>query len=114
MKLAQNIPNGERGCVSAPSRAAFTWVELLVVIAIIIVLASLLLAAVFKALDLANEAATRTEITQIASGVQAAQSKFVVNYIPSRLILCKVRANYFNPVTGAYKSQLHQDSLEYL
>ena len=49
---------------------AFTLVELLVVIAIIIVLASLLLAAVFKALDLANEAATRTDITQIASGVK--------------------------------------------
>src|SRR5437899_12650828 len=102
MKLAHNFPR-------RTSRAAFTLVELLVVIAIIIVLASLLLAAVFKALDLANEAATRTDGTQITAAIQSFQTKFGVNYIPSRLVLCKVKGNYYLP-TGAFKSQLHQDS----
>jgi type II secretory pathway pseudopilin PulG len=99
--------------VRGGTRGAFTLVELLVVIAIIIVLASLLLAAVFKVLDTANEAATRTDITQLASSVQAFQTKFQVPYIPSRLVLCKQQAGYFQ-APGVYKSKLHQDSLEYL
>jgi len=98
------------------ARMAFTLVELLVVIAIIIVLASLLLAAVFKALDLANEAATRTDVTQLSAAVQSFQTKYQVNYIPSRIILCKSLANYY--VAGSsppqIKSALHQDSLDYL
>src|SRR5438128_7724814 len=111
MKLAHNIRNAEPGCVSARSRrAAFTLVELLVVIAIIIVLASLLLAAVFKALDLANEAATRTDVTQVTAAIQSFQTKFGVNYIPSRLVLCKLQGNYYQ-APGVFKSQLHQDSL---
>jgi len=93
---------------------AFTLVELLVVIAIIIVLASLLLAAVFKALDLANEAATRTDVTQISAAVQSFQTKYQVNYIPSRIILCENPADYFNPGTGQAWTPLHQDSLDYL
>src|SRR5436309_6199990 len=84
------------------ARAAFTLVELLVVIAIIIVLASLLLAAVFKALDLANEAATRTDVTQIAAAVQSFQTKYQVNYIPSRLVLCKLQGNYYQ-APGMFK-----------
>src|SRR5205809_4208008 len=95
------------------ARMAFTLVELLVVIAIIIVLASLLLAAVFKALDLANEAAARTDVTQLSAAVQSFQTKYQVNYIPSRLVLCKLQGNYYQ-APGVFKSQLHQDSLEYL
>src|SRR5438876_4113848 len=98
------------------ARMAFTLVELLVVIAIIIVLASLLLAAVFKALDLANEAATRTDVTQLSAAVQSFQTKYQVNYVPSRIILCKDYLNYFNsrdPRLGAI-TPLHQDSLDYL
>src|SRR5207244_3796606 len=89
MKLAHNIRQRTQ-------RMAFTLVELLVVIAIIIVLASLLLAAVFKALDLANEAATRTDVTQLSAAVQSFQTKYQVNYVPSRIILCKDYLNYFN------------------
>jgi type II secretory pathway pseudopilin PulG len=98
----------------ATGRMAFTLVELLVVIAIIIVLASLLLAAVFKALDAANEAATRTDITQLSGAVQAFETKFNVKHIPSRIILCENPADYFNPSTGQPWTQLHQDSLDYL
>src|SRR5437773_4827556 len=88
------------------ARMAFTLVELLVVIAIIIVLASLLLAAVFKALDLANEAATRTDVTQIAAGVQSFQTKFQVNYIPSRIRLREILVydtNNPNPAIAQYE-----------
>jgi general secretion pathway protein G len=107
-------PTSQRKTNAASARTAFTLVELLVVIAIIVVLVSLLMVAVFKALDSAYEAQTRTDITQLAAAVQSFQTKYQVNYIPSRIVLCKQRVNYFNPVTGAYKSQLHQDSLEYL
>jgi len=99
---------------SKPRSKAFTLVELLVVIAIIIVLASLLLAAVFKALDLANEAATRTEDTQLSAAIESFKTKYQAGYPQSRLVLCKQRTNYFDPNTGLFKSQLHQDSLEYL
>jgi type II secretory pathway pseudopilin PulG len=109
-----NLPSSPRQRTTA--RMAFTLVELLVVIAIIIVLASLLLAAVFKALDLANEASTRTDITQIGAAEQSFQTKFQVNWLPSRIILCKTLANYY--VAGSnppqIKSPLHQDSLDYL
>src|SRR5260370_27463307 len=79
------------------ARMAFTLVELLVVIAIIIVLASLLLAAVFKALDLANEAATRTDVTQVTAAIESFKTKYQAGYPPSRLVLCKVKANYYLP-----------------
>src|SRR5439155_12259673 len=92
------------------ARMAFTLVELLVVIAIIIVLASLLLAAVFRALDAANQAATRTDITQIAAAVQSFQTKYQVSYVPSRIIICNDYLNYFNnrdPRQG-YLTDLHR------
>jgi hypothetical protein len=88
----------------------------MVVIAIIAVLAGMLLAAVFKVLDVAYEAQTRTDITQLSGSVQAFQTQFKVPYIPSRIILCKNFLNYFNnqnPQQG-YITPLHQDSVEYL
>jgi type II secretory pathway pseudopilin PulG len=88
-------------------------VELLVVIAIIIVLVGLLLVGVFKALDTAYQARTRTDETQIAAALEAFKSKYQVTYIPSRLILCKSYPNYFN-AAGQPLTQLHQDSLDYL
>jgi hypothetical protein len=100
----------------ATARTAFTLVELLVVIAIIIVLVSLLMVGVFKALDTAYEAQTRTDVTQLAVAVQAFQTHYSVPYIPSRIILCENPANYFvggNPANG-YLTPLHQDSLDYL
>jgi type II secretory pathway pseudopilin PulG len=112
-----NLPSSPRQRTTA--RMAFTLVELLVVIAIIIVLASLLLAAVFKALDLANEASTRTDITQIGAAVQSFQTKYQVNYIPSRIRLREI-VNYAgnfmydinnpNPAIAGYE----RDSADYL
>jgi hypothetical protein len=88
----------------------------LVVIAIIGVLVGLLLAAVFKVLDAAYEAQTRTDITQLTGAVEIFKQKYGVSYIPSRIVLCKQLANYYVPGTNPpqIKSQLHQDSLQYL
>jgi type II secretory pathway pseudopilin PulG len=97
-------------------RTAFTLVELLVVIAIIIVLVSLLMVGVFKALDSAYQAQTRTDITQIAAAIESFKTKYAVSYIPSRIILCKDYLNYFtnrDPQQGAL-TPFHQDSLDYL
>src|SRR5262249_40356507 len=81
-----------------------------------VVLVSLLMVGVFKALDTAYEAQTRTDITQIAAALESFKTKYQVSYIPSRLILCENYLNYFvggNPANGYY-TPLHQDSLEYL
>jgi len=94
-------------------RRGFTLIELLVVIAIIVVLIGLLIVAVPRALDPANEAMTRTDMTQLAAAIQAFQTKFQVSYIPSRIILCKFYQNYLDP-TGKPWTALHQDSLDYL
>jgi type II secretory pathway pseudopilin PulG len=113
MKLS---PTSQQKSTVASVRTAFTLVELLVVIAIIIVLVSLLMVGVFKALDSAYQAQTRTDITQIAAAVQSFQTKYQVNYIPSRLVLCKESRHYYTIVNGViqFKSPLHQDSFEYL
>src|SRR6516165_4012388 len=90
-------------------RTAFTLVELLVVIAIIIVLVSLLMVGVFKALDSAYEAQTRTDVTQLGVGIAAFQEHFKVTGKPppSRLVLCKLLGNYYNPGTGQPWTPLH-------
>jgi hypothetical protein len=106
-------PTWQQKSAVASVRTAFTLIELLVVIAIIIVLVSLLMVGVFKALDTAYEAQTRTDITQIAAAVESFKTKYQVSYIPSRLVLCKQWIFYYQ-TPGVFKSQLHQDSLEYL
>src|SRR5437899_4292206 len=105
----------------SPPRRGFTLIELLVVIAIIIVLVSLVMVALPKVLDPANEAVTRTDITQLSAALQAFETKFQVSYVPSRIILCKNLANYFVPNTfnsatgqGTPLTGLHQDSIDYL
>jgi prepilin-type N-terminal cleavage/methylation domain-containing protein len=89
-------------------RQAFTLIELLVVIAIIGVLVSLLLAAVFRVLNKADETRNRNDIQQLSNAVQSFQTKFGVDYIPSRLFLSKNVGDY------QAGNQLHQDSLAYL
>jgi prepilin-type N-terminal cleavage/methylation domain-containing protein len=97
-------------------RPGFTLIELLVVMAIIGILMSLLLAAVFKVLLKSDEVTTRNEITQLASAVQAFQTKYGVQYVPSAIALCdNVSAYYKNgdPNQG-FQNQLYQDSFQYL
>src|ERR1700740_2698515 len=106
MKLAHHFPR-------RTSRAAFTLVELLVVIAIIIVLASLLLAAVFKALDLANEAATRTDVTQISAAFESFKTKYQFSYFPSRIRLREILV-YDTSNPNPSLAQYERDSAEYL
>src|SRR5438876_457254 len=96
-----------------PPRRGFTLIELLVVIAIIIVLVSLVMVALPKVLDPANEAVTRTDITQLSAALQAFETKFQVSYVPSRIILYKFYASYLNPA-GQPWTPLHQDSIAYL
>src|SRR5258708_32988483 len=100
-------PTSQQKSTVASVRTAFTLVELLVVIAIIIVLVSMLMVGVFKALDSAYEAQTRTDVTQLAAAVQSFETSKQLNYIPSRLVLCKEWLHYYS-ATG-FKSQLHQD-----
>ena len=109
-------PTSQQKTTALSARTAFTLVELLVVIAIIVVLVSLLMVGVFKALDSAYEAQTRTDVTQLGVGIAAFQEHFKVTGKPppSRLVLCKLLGNYYNPGTGQPWTPLHQDSLDYL
>jgi prepilin-type N-terminal cleavage/methylation domain-containing protein len=68
-------------------RISFTLLELLIVIAIIAVLLSLISAAAMYAFVKADEATTRSEISQLAITIQNFQTKYGVNYIPSRIVL---------------------------
>jgi prepilin-type N-terminal cleavage/methylation domain-containing protein len=96
-----------------PNRQAFTLVELVVVIAIILVLAALLLSAVFKAMTVADELKNTTDIRQLDLAVQAFKSKYNVDYIPSKIFLSNVRSDY--PTSPpATQPDLKWDSLLYL
>lgn len=68
-------------------RVGFTLIELLVVIAIIAVLISLTTAAVMRARTAAQNAQNRNNISQLATAIQAFQTKMGVEYIPSRIVL---------------------------
>jgi prepilin-type N-terminal cleavage/methylation domain-containing protein len=112
MRLAQRRTEG---------RAGFTLVELVVVIAIILALASLLLAAVFKALDVARDAKVKNDISQLSQAVQAFMTQYQVDYIPSRIRLYtavtqkSAGGNYDTSLTGGVPTnQLEYDSYNYL
>jgi type II secretory pathway pseudopilin PulG len=62
-------------------------VELLVVIAIIAVLVSLISAAAMRVLVKVDELKTRSEISQLSVAIQDFQTRYRVNYIPSRIVL---------------------------
>jgi prepilin-type N-terminal cleavage/methylation domain-containing protein len=97
-------------------RQGFTLVELLIVIAIIGLLVSLISAAVYKALGVSTRVRNQQEISQLAVAVESFKQKFGI-YPPSRIILCEQLALYYannNPGSNQYKSQLHQDSLNFL
>ena len=91
-------------------RSGFTLVELLVVIAIIAILVGLISAAVMKALGKGTETANMAEIRKMAASVQAFQTHYKVDHIPSRIILCKYLKHYQDNIANP----LYRDSLAYL
>jgi hypothetical protein len=83
-------------------------IELLIVMAIIAILVSLTAAAVYKVLQLGPRTAARTEIGELETGIRAFQTKFEVEYIPSRIRLCQKVTAYSNSVP------LDVDSRDYM
>jgi prepilin-type N-terminal cleavage/methylation domain-containing protein len=102
--------------ISLKARAAFTLVELLVVMGIIAILVSLLSGAVFVVLKRVDEVNTQQDIRQMEAAVQSFQGQYSVEYIPSQIILCEIKDDYYAdaPLDTTFKSQLHQDSFQYL
>ncbi len=88
--------------------AGFTLIELLVVMAIIAVLMSLTTAAVIRVLGLGPQTSTRADISQLQGAIENFQTKYSVDYIPSRIVL--------REQIGAYdlSNKLELDSLTYL
>lgn len=77
-----------RGHSRSGRRSAFTLVELMVVILIIAILVSLISAAVMKAMGKIPEVQTRTEISELATGLQGFMSDYnLAEPPPSSLIL---------------------------
>jgi prepilin-type N-terminal cleavage/methylation domain-containing protein len=95
-----------------PTRQAFTLVELVVVIAIILVLAALLLSAVFKAVNVANELNNTSDIRQLDLAVQAFLAKYQVPYLPSQIRLCRSASTYTSSPSST--ANLDNDSMQYL
>lgn len=91
------------------SRAGFTLIELLVVIAIIAVLVSLLGAGIFYAYTRMTETSARSDISGLASAMQAFKGQYKV-YPPSQLRLCSNRTQYGQNGTNA----LDQISLTFI
>jgi len=87
-------------------RQGFTLIELLVVILIIGILASLIGAAVIRALTTGKQARNRSEISQLENALEQFKNRFGV-YPPSRIKLCESYASYGS-------TQLDIDSVAFL
>jgi general secretion pathway protein G len=97
-------------------RAGFTLLEILVVVVIILILAGLISGAAYRGLSKAREVRNRSDISQLSIAVENFKTRFG-SYPPSRVILCEDYREYFlgnNPASGQYKTQLHQDSFEFI
>jgi prepilin-type N-terminal cleavage/methylation domain-containing protein len=73
--------------IRSAARPAFTLVELLAVIAIIAVLIGLTTAAVQKVRHRTLEVRARHDISQLSLAIEAAKTKYQVDYIPSYIVL---------------------------
>lgn len=94
--------------IARVQRTGFTLIELLVVIAIIAILVGLTAAGVMKVMFKGPELQNRNDITQLASAIESFKGKFQVEYIPSRIKLCRT-LNQYDP-----NQQLDKDSIAYL
>jgi prepilin-type N-terminal cleavage/methylation domain-containing protein len=97
-------------------RHGFTLVELVVVIAIILILATLLTSALFKAFGQRKAVQARTEMTQLTAAVDNFKRQYKVNYMPSMFMLCENCNDYYTvgPSGPVPINQLAADSLEFL
>src|SRR5262245_47372781 len=95
-------------------RTGFTLVEMLIVIAIIVVIVAMLLPAIFGAFGKAKQADNRSNISQLANGVQLFQSEFKVPYFPSRIHLAENYNNYNLTNAAAANYQLDVDSVQFI
>jgi hypothetical protein len=66
--------------------------------------------------DDAIQTRNREDINELSEAIVNFQTKFNVDYIPSRFVLCERSDDYFSdaPEDRAFKSQLHADSYQYL
>jgi prepilin-type N-terminal cleavage/methylation domain-containing protein len=82
-----------RNPVRIKTRTAFTLVELLVVMAILAILVSLLVAAVFKYLELAPQTQTVNDIRQLSVAIESFKTKYNI-YPPSSIYLSNSLSDY--------------------
>jgi prepilin-type N-terminal cleavage/methylation domain-containing protein len=94
---------------SRPRRGAFTLVELVVVIAIIALLVAISAAAYMRFMTKGPELQARHDISELANGIQAFETAFHVDYVPSRVRLYRDLNTYNND-----PSQVAQDTRQYL
>jgi prepilin-type N-terminal cleavage/methylation domain-containing protein len=82
-----------RNPVRIKTRTGFTLVELLVVMAILAILVSLVVAGVFKYLELAPQTQTVNDIRQLAVAIESFKAKYLI-YPPSSIFLSNNVADY--------------------
>jgi prepilin-type N-terminal cleavage/methylation domain-containing protein len=87
-------------CSPPPRRAGFTMIELLVVIAIILVLAGLLLGAIFKVQSRAYELKNKSEIALLDTAINNFMAEWQTNYPPPSQIYLSGSGNYPNTPLG--------------
>jgi prepilin-type N-terminal cleavage/methylation domain-containing protein len=97
-------------------RPAFTLVELLVVMSIIAILVSLFVGAAIQVLKKVDETRNRNDITQLAEAEVNFQTKFNVDYMPSRIRLLDSGSYDIsqNTTTGQPNNPLDYDSYNYI